>query len=234
MHKATFPRSFDAELKDLEQLTRKVCWQVQRDTAEEARMIRVEDARRKARALRDYKDSLDEMGVYAPDPERLEIEGLFCVYGLVDTAGERANPGMFAGVKVRDVEYWHNHDRKCREVAEVRAIWEVTRDELPLIIQRKHPEATGGAVVVRRYDLGDATSRAAFELVKDGRCAQMSFGYHRVQTSKTWEHGREVTDLWEVTLTEISDVYAGACPGTMAITGAAGFSRLNIKGRIWR
>ncbi len=205
-----------------------------RDTQRLLAFGRQSDAARKAQALRDLEDDerqyrLEQAQFKAIQQARAQpdaIEGLFTVHGVVSACGTRTHPGCFKGVNYRNVEYLHQHDRQYGNVARIKALWEITRDELPAYVRAAYPEATGGAVIVRAY-LDTENGRAARQWVTGGHLKHMSYEFtpHRT-TTRTLADGRTVRDLYEVDLVEVSDIHEGAVPGTMAISGTKRMSIL--------
>jgi len=214
-----------------QQLRYKRQWQArhaaQRDTPYIA-YDRAEEAQRKAQTLRDIADNDRELQMEAAAFKGIQaarvlpdaFEGLFTVFGVIDDAGTRTHPGCFKNVRIDIIDYFHRHDHgRYGAVAQVKAIWEITRDELPIYVRAAYPEATGGAVVVRQY-LDTPNGRAARAWVTGGFLKEMSYSYFPGRrTTHTLPDGRAVTDIYDLELNEVSDALQGAVPGTMAITG---------------
>lgn len=195
----------DAELKA----------QAERDWIEDERQIKIEQAQFKARIPTDDRS----------------YEGIAAVYGVVvDALGIRFQPGCFKRARISDVQYWWEHNEgpsgRVGTTAEVTALYEVTRKELPTLLQLSHPEATGGLVVVRRYKDRD-NGQAALDWIRSGRVMGLSVAYKNCRTTTRTEDGRRVTDIYDADLVEISDTRrGGACPGVMPVTGTKQYSIL--------
>ena len=169
----------------------------------------------------------------APPPyiaKRGEVEGLFCIYGVIDEEGDRFHPGVFKHEGETQIPFLHRHEWGAGAVAEVKAIREITRDELPALIKVMYPEATGGAMVVRQY-YGNNNGISAKQWAQKSKMG-MSFTFSVDREAVSIENGREVRDIYRADLYEICDTPYPVVPGTMAWTGNNQFSFL--KGRYSR
>lgn len=147
------------------------------------------------------------------------VTGVFAVHGNVDDYGDISHPGSFTktiaerGAKVK---YMWNHDLwGGPPTAKVQSLREITRDELPPSVLQAAPDATGGVEVVREY-LSTANADAVFEAVKAGAVDELSYGYDALKYDYMDINGRQVRNLREVKLWEVSDVIFGANPATAA------------------
>lgn len=161
-------------------------------------------------------------------PRSREVTGLFAVFGIAyDTPEpsrwkERMLPGSFARTVSEDFDdllFLWNHDRTILPTATLLDIQEVGRDALPERVLQKHPEATGGMLVTRRY-LRNPQAKWVYEALMAGVPLQMSYGIPRYggQVGEMVSDSREglVWDVQEVKITEISDVHWGANSATRA------------------
>jgi hypothetical protein len=190
---------------------------LQRDLADDDRQFRLEQARFKhIQAMRTADGS---------------FEGLACVYGTIGAWSpkllgcSRFLPGCFAKARPADVPYWFDHDETYGPVADVLALWEITRKELPIAVQVAYPEALGGLVVVRRYKDTDNGKAARGWLTNGTKGISVSF--HSRKTTGHTIDGRQVIDIHEADLVEVSDGRnRGAVPGVMPVCGTKQLSCL--------
>jgi hypothetical protein len=216
-----------------QQLRYKRQWQARQATKRDNPYIaydRAEEAQRKAQTQRDIAENEHELkmeraafkGIQAARVAPDAYEGLACVYGVVDAHGDRFHPGCFK--EARGVEYWFDHNETYGRTADILALWEIGRKELPLVVQLDHPEATGGLVVVRRYR-DDGNGPAAKAWIQDGiKGISVSFRPERTTTRTT--NGRTVRDIHRADLWEISDARnGGVVPGVIPVTG---FKQLSL------
>ncbi len=150
------------------------------------------------------------------------IEGLWTVYGVVDSYGDRAHAGLWRGATPSSVRFMWNHDLEAVPVARITKLLEVGRADLPAAVRARYPEATGGAVVERTY-LDTPRAQEVKAAVLAGAVTEMSYAYDPKQTGQGREpNGEQVRELYHVDLFEISDVaLRGAVPGTMSNIAAA-------------
>jgi HK97 family phage prohead protease len=145
------------------------------------------------------------------------VEGVFGVFGNLDSYNDISHPGSFAktiaerGGKV--LHLWQ-HDFWSPPTAVVTSLREIERLELPAVVQAKFPEATGGAAVKRTY-IESPRADEILALIKAGSPLEMSYGYDaiRVEYEETEDHGT-VRHLLEQRLWETSDVLWGANSAT--------------------
>ncbi len=70
------------------------------------------------------------------------IEGLWTVYGVVDSYGDRAHAGLWRGATPSSVRFMWNHDLEAVPVARITKLLEVGRADLPAAVRSRYPEAT--------------------------------------------------------------------------------------------
>lgn len=210
-----FGQQLDKALSDLETLTRGY--------------RRMPDAERKALALQDIRDEekqirIEEAVFKARIPKGLAVEGIACLYNVVDTFNTRFHPGCFKYARVADVKYLFEHDEgeygDVGPIARIQALYDVDRSGLPAIVRERYPQAKGALIVVREYfDRGDGAT--AYTWLKTGAIKGISVGGLKLLRSSTRdEGGTKVTDIYECELKEISDGRVqGAVPGTNPLIG---------------
>lgn len=150
------------------------------------------------------------------DFETRTVSGIFAVHGNVDSYADRSHPGAFSKTiqeRVGQIRALWNHDFWAPPIAKIESLREVTRDELPAEILAKAPDATGGVEVVRRY-LKTPRADEVFEGIKEGAITEMSYAYDAMQFDFAEENGKQIRNLRQVKLYEVSDVLWGANPAT--------------------
>lgn len=146
------------------------------------------------------------------------ITGICAVFGNVDMAGDRIQPGAFTKtLRENNTSYFKhlwNHDFSSYPTARILDLKEVGRNELPREVLDKAPNATGGLLVKREYVEGVGDN--AFNGIKSGAINEMSFGYDAVKHEMKSENGMEIRELKELRLYDTSDVLWGCNPATVA------------------
>lgn len=156
-----------------------------------------------------------------------EVTGLFAVYGNVvqrngDHSKYRLLPGCFDKSIAEDFEdllFLWNHKSDILPTATILDIQEIGQDALPVRVRQKHPDASGGMLVTRRY-LRNPQAIWVYEAIRAGVPLQMSYAHRPVW----WEEDEIVSDRIEgvvkqpkeLRLVEISDVPQGANLATRA------------------
>lgn len=172
---------------------------------------------------------------YWKRPEGAEVEGLCCLFNVVMTNGDRLQPGCFRDAKVKSTYWYYSHQEEYGRTADVKALYEVTRSQLPLETQKAFPQATGGLVAVRLYRTDPKTNgNEAFELLVNGTIKGLSVCYIPMKMHTTVRDGKTIRDVYEADLSEISDALKPACPGTIAILGSREFSKLEGRYKRWQ
>ncbi len=153
------------------------------------------------------------------------VQGLWTVYGVVDSYGDRAHAGLPGSARPDGVRFMFNHDLNSVPVAKITRLWEVGAADLPANVRSAYPEATGGAMVERVY-LETARGQEVKAAVLAGAITDMSYGFDTKRVGTTRDaSGAQIRELYEVDLWEISDVaIRGAVPGTMSnLAAKAGY-----------
>ena len=160
------------------------------------------------------------------------VTGVFSVFGNMDSYGDVMQPGSFAKtILERGEKIFHlwQHDTWSPAIAKVEALTELSQAELPDVIQRAFPEATGGAEVTRSYLKTPAADEILTGL-ENGVPYEMSFGFRTIKYDYEEREDLNMTirNVREVKLYETSDVLWGANPATVA-TRAAVLSLLETR-----
>jgi hypothetical protein len=152
------------------------------------------------------------------------IEGLFSVFGYVDSTYDSVEPGAFTKTiaeNSRRFRHLWQHEMDLPPIAVVDQVWEVRRDELPeSVIAMTDGAATGGAMVKRTYLENNELSNWVLEGIIEKALNEMSFAFDTIK----WEfEDRDPDDMWswpirhikELRLYETSDVNWGANDATI-------------------
>jgi HK97 family phage prohead protease len=146
-----------------------------------------------------------------------EVTGIFAVHGNVDDGNDRSWPGAFIktiserGGKTRHL--WQ-HDMSAPPIAKITGLRELSRDDLPLTVLEKAPDAMGGVEVTREY-LDTPRGSEVLSGIKAGAIDEMSYAYDAVKFDFSEVDGKRVRELREIRLYETSDVHWGMNPATV-------------------
>lgn len=159
------------------------------------------------------------------------VTGITAVTGNIDSYYDIIHRGAFKktikenGSRVRHL--WQ-HDYWQPPIAAVKELREVGRDDLPVEIQKRFPEATGGLLVSRRY-LETPRGDEILMGIASGAINEGSIGYNPVKfdyeelEDEDGNKGPLVRNLREVRLWDTSDVNWGGNPATVASKSALPF-----------
>lgn len=161
--------------------------------------------------------------------EGRQVTGICAVFGNIDLGRDRLWPGAFTKTiaeRSPRIKHLWNHgqdgwDYFCTPpIAAIKALREVTRDQLPEAVLAVAPEAVGGLEVTREY-LETERGGEVFENLKAGVGLEMSFGYDAIKYEYTTVYEGtpqeiRVRELREVRLWDTSDVNWGMNPATSA------------------
>lgn len=142
--------------------------------------------------------------------------GIFAVHGNLDSYEDVSHPGSFAKTLQEGwprIKYLWAHDVSLPQIAKINAIQEVGRDALPAVVLQRAPDAPGGVEISRTY-FKHPWAEAVFEGIAAGAQDEQSYGYDAVKFDFSELNGRQVRNLREVRLYEVSDVHWGANPAT--------------------
>jgi len=146
------------------------------------------------------------------------VTGIFAVHGNVDSGFDRSHPGSFSRTlqeNAKRIRFLWQHDASQPPIARVDSMREISREELPIEILNKAPEATGGVEVTRTY-LATPRGDEVLTAIKDGALNEMSYAYDAVHPSITkMPDGTQIRELNEVRLYEASDVNWGMNAATV-------------------
>lgn len=158
--------------------------------------------------------------------EERVVTGFPAVMGNVDDGGDVLLPGAFAKTLAERgdrLRYLWMHDATQMPVANIVAIGEVGREELPAELLARYPEALGALKVSREY-LETPRGEEALVGIRKGAIKEMSFAYDALAIGEPdealrWGKGCRRL-LKEVRLWECSDVNWGMNPATMNLKAA--------------
>lgn len=157
------------------------------------------------------------------------VTGVFCVHGNIDDGFDRSHPGTFAKVGIGRMRVRHlwNHgggwlDRgQTPPTAVVKAIRELSREQLPESVLKYAPDATGGAEVEREY-LDTPRGNEVLIGIDKGAIDEMSYAYNVTKYSFTEDDAitHTVREIHEADLLDTSDVPWGMNPATVGSKSA--------------
>lgn len=152
------------------------------------------------------------------------IKAIFSVMGNIDLGNDRIHNGAFAktfmerGHKVLVLDQ-HRTQSINDSIAKTLHLRELGREELPLELLQRYPDATGGAEITAQFSLEDENSKKAFFRLKNRWVNEWSFGYDAFDTSFTREerNGKQasIREIRTVKLYEVSPVLFGMNDATM-------------------
>ncbi len=152
------------------------------------------------------------------DDEQGIVEHIFAVFGNVDEGGDIIHPGAFTktiverGNKIRVLDQ-HQTDSVLRAVGKPLALREIGRDELPLSVIERFPDATGGVKAITQFLMDTPEGKGVFIRIKEGAIDEWSFGYDALDKdySKITKDGKEITvrNIRTIKLYEYSPVLWG-------------------------
>lgn len=147
------------------------------------------------------------------------VTGIFAVHGNVDDGGDRSWPGTFsnAAMNGRDrTRFLWQHDASAPPVATIKSIREVPRPELPQSVLGYAPDATGGAEVTREY-LNTPRGDEVLAAIQAGAVEEMSYGFDVTRYDFEETDGKQIRNIREVKLYDISDVNWGMNAATTGV-----------------
>lgn len=172
------------------------------------------------------------------DADQGIVEEFFSITGNIDHGKDRIHLGAFKktinerGSRVLVLDQ-HNTDSVLRVIGKPISIREVGKNELPVEIRQRFPDATGGVLAKTQYLLDTPEGLGAFQRIKAGAINELSFGFEIISehystvkarnTGDGWEldeNGEEikVKEITEVALYEYSRVLWGMNPATSTVT----------------
>lgn len=159
------------------------------------------------------------------DAKTRTVTGIFAVHGNVDSGLDVSMNGAMAkylGEGRSRVRFLWNHNSMNPPIASIKEIREVGREDLPAKVMEWAPEATGGALVTRKYYDGVPLADWVFKSIQEGDITEMSYAYdvHKWSVREGDDpQMRPVRVLEEVELYDISDVNWGMNPATAGVKG---------------
>src|SRR5512139_317908 len=111
------------------------------------------------------------------------VTGFAAIFGNVDGGNDRTWKGAFKKTiseRSGRVRHLWQHDLTQPPIAAIRELREVGKDDLPDEMRKRHPDATGGLLVVREY-LSTPRGDEVLEGIRTGAISQMSFGYDPIK-----------------------------------------------------
>jgi len=164
------------------------------------------------------------------DEARGIVEHIVSVFGIIDDGRDIVMPGSFAktiaehGSRVRVLDQ-HNYRSALDVVGRPLSLREIGRDELPLEVTARYPEATGGLLATTQYALDTDNGRNMFNLVAGNFLPETSIGYDALDTEEEFREidGEKVAVrlLKTIRLWEYSNVIWGMNPATSVVSAKA-------------
>jgi len=167
------------------------------------------------------------LGLKITDEDKGIVEHLISVFGVTDLGGDVCHPGSFTktlaeraqSIRVLDA---HNRSSIMSAIGVPLQLKEVTREELPVNVLTKYPEATGGLWAETQFLLDTPEGKGAFARIKAGAVKEFSFGFNALDEDFTKDvDGMEVRNLRTIRLWEYSPVLFGMNPAAQVL-GAKG------------
>lgn len=152
------------------------------------------------------------------------VSGIFAVHGNIDDGNDRSWPGSFANISFNGrsrVRFLWQHNSMEPPTAVIKTVKEVDRAGLPASVLAYAPEATGGVEVEREY-LDTARGNEILAGLKAGVIDEMSYAYDVTRFDFEEVNGKQVRNLREVKLYDISDVNWGMNPATVGVKSWSG------------
>lgn len=139
------------------------------------------------------------------------VDHLISVYGIIDGGQDMAHKGMFTKtIKERKddivVADNHNHNSVMDVLGMNLEFYEVGRHELPSVVLKKFPDATGGLAAKTQFLLDTPEGLGAFTRLKAGAIKKFSFAYKAMQKDYEDVGDIKVRHLREVKLFEYGPV----------------------------
>lgn len=151
------------------------------------------------------------------------VVGFFAIHGNVDAGSDRSHPGAFAHATDgrNRVKHLWNHgggmfdQGQSPPIAAIKSISEVGLDGLSAEVLSYAIDATGGALVEREY-LDTPRGNEVLAGIRAGAITEMSYAYEVTRHDFVTEGGREIRNIYAMTLFDTSDVNWGMNPATSA------------------
>lgn len=147
------------------------------------------------------------------------VTGIFAVHGNIDEGSDRSWPGSFSNVAVKGrdrARFLWMHNSYDPPTAAIDYIREIDRNELPTSVLGFAPDATGGVEVKRTY-LDTPRGNEILEGLRKGAIEEMSYAYDVTRFDFETVDERQVRNIREVKLFDVSDVTWGMNPATVAV-----------------
>lgn len=149
--------------------------------------------------------------------------GICAIFGNVDDWNDRLHFGAFTKTlnegRSRAKHLW-NHNFSTPPIASIKELKEIGLSDLPDGVLQFAPNAKGGLLVKRDYYVGNELSEWVFDAINKGDVSEMSFGFDAVKYDYTVENEKEIRELREVKLYDVSDVLWGMNSATIASKSA--------------
>lgn len=159
------------------------------------------------------------------------VEAIVSVFGVIDNRPDIIMPGAFRktiserGRRVRVLDS-HNWGSITAVLGNVLSLREVGRDELPLEVLSRWPEAQGGLKVEMQFLLDTPEGAGAFARIRSGAIDEYSFGFDVLQSAfeQYTIEGKPVTvrKVTEIRLWEVSPVIWGMNEATATVSVKSG------------
>jgi HK97 family phage prohead protease len=147
------------------------------------------------------------------------VTGIFAVHGNIDEGSDRSWPGSFANVAVNGrtrTRFLWQHNADNPPIAVITGMRELSRADLPASVLGYAPDASGGVEVTRTYNTSPL-AEWVLTGIKDGSIDEMSYAYDVTRFDYETIDERQVRNIREVKLYDISDVNWGLNPATVGV-----------------
>jgi len=174
--------------------------------------------------------SFPALGLKLLDEDLGIVEHVITVFGIIDLGMDISHPGSFTktiqeyGTKVLVLDQ-HRTDTAMAAVGKPLELREISRHELPLEIQEKYPDATGGVLAKTQFLMDTPEGKGIFIRIKEDALREWSYGYETLDSDMTTfkQDGKDIQcrNLRTIKLYEYSPVLWGMNQATVVI-GAKG------------
>jgi HK97 family phage prohead protease len=154
--------------------------------------------------------ALGEFKALGDSDEAGTFEAVVAAFDNIDAGGDRVRPGAFK----RSLAEWKANNRS------IPVLWSHNSEMPPIGVIQEAKETLEGLRVKARLFVDDHPSaKAVYAAMKGGALHEFSFGYGvpKGGAKKTFEGGKQIRDLLDLDLGEVSPVFRGMNPATRLI-----------------